>query len=67
MQKTLTRYKANHIRRLRDEAQGRCNRLLDLLHVPTRYSGEFVLVDGSKVRVAVDDFKSVLSEIRRLK
>lgn len=61
------RYNANHIRRLRDEAQARCNRLLDALNVPETYDSDFILVDGCEIRMAVDDFKSVLSEIRRLK
>lgn len=61
------KYRSSHIRRLRDEAQARCNNLLDVLNVPNAYEHDFITVDGCEVRMAVDDFKSVLSEIRRLK
>ncbi|MEE9548702.1 MAG: hypothetical protein V3V68_05040 [Nitrosomonadaceae bacterium] len=62
-----TKYKANHIRRLHEEAQARCNNLLDVLNVPTTFRSDFIEVNGCEIRMAVDDFKSVLSEIRRLK
>lgn len=61
------RYHANHIRRLRDEAQTRCNTLLTILNVPLAFEDNYITVDGSRIRIAVDDFKSILTEIRRLK
>jgi len=61
------KHRANHVRRLRNEAQVRCNRLLDALNVPPAWSGDWIEIDPSRTRMAVDDFKSVLSEIRRLK
>lgn len=66
-EKIFMRYKANHIRRLHDEVIARQLHLLSVLNVPITYSGDFISIDGSEVRMAVDDFKCVLSEIRRLK
>ncbi len=61
------RYKADHIKRLCAETQARYYQIMDALYVPITFSGDYTTVDGSQVRMAVDDFKSVLSEIRRLK
>ena len=61
------RYKANHIRRLRDEATARYEAIVRALGVSSFCGSDTIVVDGSETRMAVDDFKSVLSEIRRLK
>lgn len=61
------RYKVSHIVRLRDEVSVRYNVLLRALATPSAFRCNNVVIDGSKIRMAVDDFKSVLSEIRRLK
>ena len=61
------RYKANHIRRLHSEAQAHCNNLLDALNVPVTYDADFISIDPCETRMAVNDFRSILSEIWRLK
>lgn len=61
------KYRSNHLRRLYDETRTRCINLLATLRVPTTYEHDFTTVDSDQIRVAVDDFESVLSEIRRLK
>jgi len=60
------RYKTSHIRRLRRELARRLEILMDSL---PRYdvSADSVEVDAVAVRLAVDDFKSILTETRRLK
>lgn len=62
------KYKAEHIRRLHSETRQRCNHLLDVLIRSTSQTrDDFITVDSYQVRMAVDDFKNVLSEMRRLK
>jgi len=58
-------YMSRHLKRLTSEAHARFDYLLDALD--TEGAGEKVVVDGAKIRLAVDDFKTILTEIRRLK
>ena len=62
-------YHKEEIDRLEREAGGRYLRLMgSLVGERTMYNGkEFVLVNPSKVRLAVDDFENILHEFRRLK
>jgi hypothetical protein len=62
------RHHTGHVRRLGEEAHARFKRLVDVF--PACGPGcapDTVMVNGSKVRIAVDDFKTILAEIRRLK
>lgn len=61
------RYKVSHIVQLREEVSVRCTALLRTLETPSIFGGGDIAVDASRVRIVVDDFKSVLTEIRRLK
>jgi hypothetical protein len=58
------------IRKLQREAQDRFNRLTAVLD-PTPGTPidnrERIIINGTSVRLAVDDFKTILAEIRRLK
>lgn len=58
-------YNANHIRKLRSETTTRFEALQRILHVP--HNDKTVLMNARDVRLAVDDFKNILTEIRRLK
>jgi len=60
-------YRLDHIRRLHDELTARHGRLLDELPYRPGERAEHVEIDSVGVRVAVDDFKAILAEIRRLK
>ena len=61
-------YQQSHIRKLHHELGQR----IDALHLAIPYNRhkrptDNVEIDGTEVRLAVDDFKSILAEIRRLK
>lgn len=62
----MARYHADHLRRLLDEAD---NRFRELLRALDTWDDDntFVTIDGVRIRLAVDDFKVILAEIRRLK
>ena len=60
-------YNAGHVRKLGEEAHARFKRLCDVIPVCGPGSADKVTINGADVRMAVDDFKSVLAEIRRLK
>lgn len=62
-------YNPNGIQRLKNEAQERFYHLMNaLIGTETINRGSKVLTfDPSKIRLAVDDFTTVLKEIRRLK
>ena len=63
----MTQYYADHLYRLRHQAQTRFDELMRALD-PGCYRGtNTVRVDGVKIRLAVDDFKVILTEIRKLK
>jgi len=62
-------YQIGHIRRLQRELEARYRNLLYKFPTGTDYArnDEIVSVDGMEMRLAVDDFKAILAEIRRLK
>lgn len=60
-------YYAKHIIRLQTEAASRFERLSHALDVGGRRGEDAVAMSGIDVRLAVDDFKNILSEIRKLK
>lgn len=68
----MSNYHHSHILRLQYEARERFNRLMKVLtphaaiHHPDN-DREIVNVNGREVRLAADDFKTILAEIRRLK
>jgi hypothetical protein len=59
-------YTTNHVVGLREELHSRFDRLIDAFPV-LKYRQDVCTVDGSKMRLAVDDFKAILAEVRRLK
>lgn len=64
------KYQRRHIQRLRDELVLRFDELMRGLYVPNDMgvpTTDTIDIDGMRVRLAVDDFKAVLSEVRRLK
>lgn len=63
----MSKYYAEHLHRLRYQAQARFDELLRALETGDRRGTDLVLVDGMQVRLAVDDFKVILTEIRKLK
>jgi len=60
------RYRTSHIQRLRSELARRLERLMDSLPRHNMHN-ELVEVDAVSIRLAVDDFKSILTETRRLR
>jgi hypothetical protein len=64
-----TYYYKTHVDRLQNEAKDRFGRLMAALDGrPVTIRGKECLdLDGSRVRVAVDDFTNILKELRRLK
>jgi hypothetical protein len=65
----VTKYRDDHILRLRRELSTRAERLVGSLSgPPLAFRGSSVVeINPVDVRIAVDDFKVILSEIRRLK
>jgi predicted transcriptional regulator YheO len=64
------RYKKDHTDRLHAECCERFHKLMDVFQrqPSERVQGIMCLnVNGSELRLAVDDFKNVLAEIRRMK
>lgn len=64
------KYQRRHIQRLRDEMAIRHDELQRALYIPNDMgvpTTDTIDIDGMRVRLAVDDFKAVLSEVRRLK
>lgn len=64
-------YHQQYLRRLDTELAVRFEELQRVLQVPSRgfavYEDNKIEIDGMSVRLAVDSFKAILSEIRRLK
>ncbi len=64
-------YRLGHLRKLADEAHYRFGRLIDALNItPAALGGrgdDAVQINAVDVRLAVDSFKAILTEIRRLK
>jgi len=63
----MSRYTAGHLHRLRHQAQSRFDELLRALNTGPNRGTDAVAVDGMQIRLAVDDFKVILTEIRKLK
>ncbi len=61
------KYYAKHLRRLANEANTRFGELMRALDVRGKDNDTAIQVDGTRIRLAVDDFKTILTEIRRLK
>ena len=62
------RYHYSHIRNLASEARSRFDNLLHALQMcDSGYGKDEIYIDGMTVRLAVDDFKTILAEIRKLK
>lgn len=59
------KYQAKHILMLRSETIVRLDNLLDVLRVSP--GNDMVMIQAADIRMAVDDFKVILTEIRRLK
>jgi hypothetical protein len=62
-------YYVSHVKNLKDELRSRYDRLMLVLpddKVFVHRGKDCVNLKGSDVRLAVDDFKSILAEIRRL-
>jgi len=63
-------YKRQYLRRLANELSIRYEELQRVLHETDRGiipMTDDVEMDGLDIRLAVDDFKTILSEVRRLK
>jgi len=63
----MSRWYANHLHRLRHEAQTRFDRLMSALATGDKRGDDLVEVDGVQIRLAVDDFKVILTEVRKIK
>jgi len=63
----VSNYYAKHLHRLRHQAQTRFDELLRALDAGDNRGTDTVTVDGMQIRLAVDDFKVILTEIRKLK
>ena len=63
----MSKYYAYHLRRLAGEADTRFKELMRTLDTHGVDRDTTVQVDGTQIRLAVDDFKTILTEIRRLK
>jgi hypothetical protein len=63
----MARYYARHLRRLSSEASDRFQKLMRVLSTHEKVGDDAVEIDGIHVRLAVDDFKTILTEIRKLK
>jgi len=63
----MTRYYARHLRRLSSEADTRFRKLMQTLSTHGKIGADTVEIDGIHIRLAVDNFKTILTEIRKLK
>lgn len=61
------KHKIEHMKRLCDKLTSRYNELLDTLGRPQAGPGFDIMISSCEVRMAVDDFKTTLRAIRRLK
>ena len=60
-------YYRDHLRKLTHEAERRYAALIDVLYPGHGDARDKIEVDGPAIRMAVDDFKTILTEIRRLR
>jgi hypothetical protein len=63
----MSRYYTKHLRRLAGEADTRFGELMRALDARGKDRDTAIQIDGTRIRLAVDDFKTILTEIRRLK
>ena len=65
----MSKYLRTYVLQLKQETHNRFRQLIESLEGKVeRFKGaECLNLNGSKIRIAVDDFKTILSEIRRLK
>ncbi len=63
----MSRYYAWHILKLRTEAHRRFDRLMEAIELGDSRGDDLLPVEGMRIRLAVDDFKTILSGIRKLK
>ena len=63
----MSKYYAKHLNCLRYQAQTRFDELLRALDTGGNRGTDTVAVDGMQIRLAVDDFRAILTEIRKLK
>ncbi len=63
----MNKYYAKHLHRLSHQAQTRFDDLLRALDTRGKRGTDIMTVDGMQIRLAVDDFGSILTEIRKLK
>lgn len=63
----MARHYASHLQRLASEADDRFRRLMQVLDTGRCRGTDIVVTDGCAARLAADDFKTILAEIRRLK
>lgn len=63
----MGRYYAWHILKLRMESQHRFDKLMEVIELGDSRGDDLLPFEGMRVRLAVDDFKTILAEIRKLK
>lgn len=63
----MSKYYVKHLRRLAGEADIRFRELMRALDTHGEGRETAIKVNGTQIRLAVDDFKTILTEIRRLK
>jgi hypothetical protein len=63
----MSGYRVKHIRRVSGELRKRYNELSLALDTGCARDNESIQLDGFRVRTAVDDFKTILTEARRMK
>ncbi len=63
----MSKYFIPHVDRLRKEAEGRMADLRAALRTSHVKFDDVIEVDGIRIRLAVEGFKAILAEIRKLK
>ncbi len=63
----MSDYHADHLYRLRHQAQTRFDALMHATDPGVSRGPDWVAISGVEIRLAVDDFKVILTEIRKLK
>jgi len=63
----MSKYYAEHLIRLQGEAQRRFDGLMRAIETDDSRGDDLVIVDGVQIRMAVDDFKVLLAEVRKIK
>lgn len=60
-------YYRDHLKNLTHQSERRYAALIDALYPGPGDASDKIAIDGPAIRMAVDDFKTILTEIRRLK